>query len=888
MASIKSEYQRFLIFLAGCEVDEDVRRLAAVVYRHLDHLAEVGATRRARSNRLAPLVLRHLVDTTSIVVAELREEAGNAAAFRLDQLAVGPFRGFTVTETFDLSHDITLVYGANGTGKSSFCEALETAMLGSISEAQAKRLDHQTYCNNVRLRRHAPPALTVRVAGAEPSRLVANEGEYRFCFIEKNRLDDFARIAARTPGDQRQLIATLFGVDQFTEFVRGFNPDLDENLTLVGPKAALLALRRQQLTASEQVVKGHAEMLKQQEVEEAKLAALVFPDKDYAATCAWLFGAHGEAGRLAIVQAMLDAPTLTVHGITEAKLPDLLAEKQRAQGLWDATVHKLGARASEVSFAQLYRAVQDLSDGATACPACGTDVAAVRENPFERARRGLVQLAELAELQTQEQVLREGLAEASRSLRSEMARTVEIAAVACKEQLQRAKLPAIPVDIAGDWLATWEQSEVSPWARLGALASEIERLDAGARKANDGRDEVIKERNKLDEFRTTVERLRTQRAALQESVDAAQTTITKFEEANGGLISQVEDEKAPVALGWRIKAAYDAFLPQLQAYLVDLPRQLILGLNEQTKDFYNAFNRRDEPGDLLHSLSLPLAENGRIEVEFAGERGSTYNALVLLSEGHIRCLGLAILLAKNLAQRCPVVIFDDVVNAIDDEHRDGIWRTFFEEGHLDGKQVILTSHSEEFLLRIQQELGAARAGAMKRYKFLPHTGEHRLRVDTDPPTKNYVILANNAIDGDDKRDALRQCRPALEFLTDQLWTWLSRRGLESRIELKLSGPRAPWELNNKCVKLHASINRATVQYPDAARAANALRTITGIGGASIEWSYLNSGVHDSERDHDFDGATVRTIVGAVVELDAALAVLKRPPAALAAASAVPA
>jgi predicted ATPase len=135
-------------------------------------------------------------------------------------------------ETFDLSHDITLVYGANGTGKSSFCEALETAMLGSISEAQAKRVDHQQYCNNARLRRHTAPVLTTRIGDAAPAALVADEAEHRFCFIEKNRLDDFARIAARTPGDQRQLIATLFGVDQFAEFVRNFNQSLDESLTL--------------------------------------------------------------------------------------------------------------------------------------------------------------------------------------------------------------------------------------------------------------------------------------------------------------------------------------------------------------------------------------------------------------------------------------------------------------------------------------------------------------------------------------------------------------------------------------------------------------------------------------------------------------------------------
>ena len=107
-------------------------------------------------------------------------------------------------------------------------------------------------------------------------------------------------------------------------------------------------------------------------------------------------------------------------------------------------------------------------------------------------------------------------------------------------------------------------------------------------------------------------------------------------------------------------------------------------------------------------------------MEFAGEPGARYDALIVFSEGHIKCLGLAILLAKNLAQGCPVVIFDDVVNAIDDDHRDGIWRTFFEDGLLHGKQVILTSHAEEFLHRIQQELGVRRAAAIKRYKFLPH------------------------------------------------------------------------------------------------------------------------------------------------------------------------
>lgn len=69
-------------------------------------------------------------------------------------------------ETFNLGSDITLVYGANGTGKSSFCEARETAMLGYFSEAQAvkrgvlARLRHQRFFSLNELNRSLSTLLT--------------------------------------------------------------------------------------------------------------------------------------------------------------------------------------------------------------------------------------------------------------------------------------------------------------------------------------------------------------------------------------------------------------------------------------------------------------------------------------------------------------------------------------------------------------------------------------------------------------------------------------------------------------------------------------------------------------------------------------------------------
>lgn len=873
MASIQAEYQRFLATLVRPAVSDNVRKMANLILANLNVLAEVGGVRRARSVRLAPLAVNQLLETSSDIQLQPLPNARELQLGRLHELNVGPFRGFMRQETFDLSKDITLVYGANGTGKSSFCEALETTMLGSISEAKVKRVDHRIYCNNARLRRHTVPVLTSRLGDAPPFNVLANEDAYRFCFIEKNRLDDFARIAARTPGDQRQLIATLFGVDQFSEFVRGFNPDLDENLNLSGIKSLTLAARRTQLAASEQLIRMYPEKLAQFDSDEAALAERIWQGKSFAEICDWLFGNAQTQGRLPYVQGLLNAAPPQIHGITQANLEGLLAEAYRLDALIRSAVTQLAARAGDVSYTQLYNAVLQLSEGATTCPACGTDLGQVTENPFDRARGGLQQLAELAAIQSQEQQHRQSLNNALHNLLLAMSSAIRSIVVVSPDQLVAANLPILPATADGVWLQPWVDNNRQAWQTLLVLVASVERLDIESQQVLAQRQELAQERERLDGYRSEIERCRTIRTTSQQALLQAQSEVAQFEDANRELVSEVAEEVNVIAQHRVIKESYDGFLLALRQYLDGLPSLLLQGLGQRVRDLYNAFNRDDPPADLLHALWLPLAENGKIEIEFAAEPGVRYDALVILSEGHIKCLGLAILLAKNIDQGCPVVIFDDVVNAIDDEHRNGIWRTFFEDNLLDGKQVILTSHAEEFLHRIQQELGVQRANLIKAYKFLHHEGEHHLRVDTDPPTKNYVLLAQASLAAEEKRDALRHSRPAIESLTDRLWTWLGRRG-DGRLELKLGGPRSKWELNNKCMKLRGALARVPNPHPAMGAVLAALDDLLGINGGSIEWSYLNSGTHDSQRDNEFDRATVRRIVEAATSLDAGLSQLQ--------------
>ncbi|MGY2959892.1 energy-coupling factor transporter ATP-binding protein EcfA2 [Pseudomonas sp. TE36184] len=874
MTSILAEYQRFLASLDIPPAPENVRRMANLVLANLGHLAEVGTARRARSGRLVPIAVQHLLNTPAQLQQHVPLDGREPLVGRLHELTVGPFRGFMRQETFDLSRDITLVYGANGTGKSSFCEALEAAMLGSISEAKVKRVEHRAYCNNARLRRHVLPVLTSWEGEAAPAAVVPSENTYRFCFIEKNRLDDFARIAARTPGDQRQLIATLFGVDQFSEFVRGFNPTLDENLNLTGLKALTLSGRRAHLAASEQLIKTNPEKLAQSDRDESAVAERIWAGKSFAEVCDWLFGNAQTQGRLPYVQGLLNAPSPQIYDVNQVNLAALLAEVYRIDELLSAAKQQLAARAEDVSYTHLYEAVLQLNDGANSCPACGTDLGNVAQNPFEKAQVGLQQLAELAAIEQKKVQHDQALTSVLHELLVAMSSAIRALVAVSPEELRVANLPLLPPTSAGEWLKPWLDNNQHAWRTLLNLVAAIEKKDTESHLILGQRQSLAQERERLDGYRSEIERCKTIRATSLQAVLDAQNEVAQFEVANHELVAEVATEAQQIAHHKMIKDSYDGFLEALRQYLDGLPALLLQGLGQRARNLYNSFNRDDPPAELLHALWLPLAENGKIEIEFSAEPGVRYDALVILSEGHIKCLGLAILLAKNIDQGCPVVIFDDVVNAIDDEHRNGIWRTFFEDDLLGGKQVILTSHAEEFLHRIQQELGVQRAQLIKVYKFLPREGEHHLRVDADPPTKNYVLLAQASLAAEEKRDALRHSRPAIESLTDRLWTWLGKRG-DGRLELKLSGPRANWELNNKCVKLRGALGRMPNPHPAMPAVVAALDDLLGINGGSIEWSYLNGGTHDAQRDNEFDRAAVRRIIDAATALDAGLAQLQQ-------------
>ncbi|WP_414953830.1 hypothetical protein [Caballeronia eucalypticola] len=281
---------------------------------------------------------------------------------------------------------------------------------------------------------------------------------------------------------------------------------------------------------------------------------------------------------------------------------------------------------------------------------------------------------------------------------------------------------------------------------------------------------------------------------------------------------------------------------------------------------YNEFNRNDLDADKLSGLYLPVTAEGKIEVAFRGSPNAKVDALHVLSEGHIRCLGLAILLAKAKSVHCPTIIFDDAINAIDHDHRGGIREALFENDIFADTQFIVTCHSNEFIKDIQNHLPAQRRNNCQVYVLRHHTGDYQPRVTGNVSSANYILKARAARNELNDREALAASRQALEMLSEKVWKWLVSHQL-GLISLPLAGVGAEPALRNLCeAQLRRLREAGTFAHVNKETLIAAYGRVLGIPAQNLVWTYLNKGTHEEAERDDFDGDMVEAVVLTLEEL----------------------
>jgi hypothetical protein len=215
--------------------------------------------------------------------------------------------------------------------------------------------------------------------------------------------------------------------------------------------------------------------------------------------------------------------------------------------------------------------------------------------------------------------------------------------------------------------------------------------------------------------------------------------------------------------------------------------------------------------------------------------------------------------------------YDDPVNAIDDDHRESIRRTLFEDQYFMAKQIILTCHGEEFFKDIQNLLSTKDVRGSKLLSFLPRLGEQHIRVDFNCAPRNYILAATNHIGRNEVREALSKSRQALEALTKgKVWKYVHRHG-DGNLSIKLSSSNEPIGLRQLTEQLRSRIGKDEFTDPNKGAVYGPIDTLLGSNGNSREWRYLNKGTHDEIDRAEFDRGSVATIVNALIALDDALA-----------------
>lgn len=872
---IHAEYLRFQQTLNNDTTPVGIRKIANVVLANIDRLIPLTTYQGQRVRKLVELAQANW----GAVSAEIQPVLDNAAEqistiTRLKSMSVGPFRGFARQEVFDLASQLVLIYGPNGTGKSSFCEALEYGLLGNVIEAESKRFrDQRDYLKNAHVNQFTPPSIIAEDGHGNEIPLVANEAAYRFCFVEKNRIDNFSRIAAQAPTKQTELISTLFGLESFTEFVRNFTPEIDgKYIDLVGVKATSLTQKRQALAGAQQLIASNTTELQSVSTDEKNLATQY---REGAVFTQLIFELNGNAqtpGAIQKLEAELQQPLASKSYLTSAAL-DVLGNSI-ATDIADLTGknQELATASQQVSYKNLYDAVTQVQQSSPEhCPACKTPLNQVAINPYVHANEELQKLQHIAALQQAAQ-------QVEHKVQQQLFSLSQILNTCVRHYSQNNPLQTYQVANNTQPNTVWWNSLLlvlpdgySPWQHLAAQVKQLEEADAAIEQAVQIRTTKQTELNRLREFSRQVTILQTRRQTASKAITDSQQLINNFDTENAQLIVDAETEKAIVLRNQSIATAYAGFVERLNVYNNNLPAQLVADLGEIAVELYNAFNRNDAPHELLSNIKLPLAQNQRLKIAFQRNPENYFDALHVLSEGHIRCIGLAILLAKNLKENCPLLVFDDPVNAIDEDHKESIRRTLFEDQYFSEKQMLLTCHGEEFFKDINNLLPAQMASQTQSFTFLPSLGESHIRIDFNCAPRNYILAARAHIDRNEIRDALAKSRQALESLTkDKVWRYVSRYG-DGNLSLKLRSSSSPIELRNLTEQLKNKIGKHDFADPNKDAVFAPIDALLGMNGDSREWRYLNKGTHEEIDRAEFDRHTVGTIVSHLEQLDSVLA-----------------
>lgn len=857
----KHEFAKWISQLKTDELSLYETTLIQILIDSFDEIASVGTAKGQRAHTLSKKIALLNQTTIPALSHTMHSSVSGTDIKRLSKLTVEKFRGFLTQVSFDLSKQYSLFYGPNGSGKTSFCEALEYCILGTIEEASARNIQLEKYIRHTGARKAVRPILLgLQNDGSET--IVQNDiSKYRFAFIEKNRIDAFSHMGATTAKSQAERIAALFGLSEFQNFLAGFTDVFDdryiqltdlyqdqvdraaENLKTI--KDSINDERQKESTTKEDVERlfSHIDGLTFSTIDEA-LDYLNDPN----------------TGR--IPQLIKESEKNKIREIDEGLIQQLKESSEKY--IEDVKRIKqceevLLQNATETDFQALYQAVCNIAKGKTpsVCPACKTPLSQTILNPFEHAKIELSKLKQLDQAQKGMKKYKKDVLSQYWDLRD----SIDSSGYKCLFPNDFNRLPML-VPSEDEFPDHTENA-----ARITDIISHIHNslCDPGLHdlitqynnRALENNKKYTDQQAHYDEiYKHLIEGKANIAAANKKINEELEPKKEEAEKKLEAISLQAEKHQKEIKFNNDMVQAYYSIIRKLKTYAAELPTVYAKDLAQKAVQYYNIINFGDADFELLNDISIPLRENDKIVVTMAD--GTKQDAMQILSEGHIKILGLSILLAKAVHSFVPFVIFDDVVNAIDDDHRDGVAKLLAENKDFTDKQIIITCHGELFVQLLEDKI--ANKKNINRYVFLPADSlpERGIVIHYQDPSIPLAVARTKFQEGHLK-DCASKCRQAVECISGKIWNKVVQysnggisvklRDIKGRPDLKqvvdaLVKMTAPKNISN-ATTIHVSLEQLS---------------------ASSTWNLLNKGTHHDSTIPEFNRTEVKGLLELVENL----------------------
>lgn len=830
-----------------------------IIINHYDELMAAGGTAGGkRANKFIEYVnAQKGICDKNLDIISVRTTGKTRKIKRLKKLSLDSFRGFAVSRDFDLNKQYVFLYGPNGSGKSSFSEALEYGLLGIIQEADANKIKLATYIKNTSTKKGKAPKITCIYDDDTESDVVADYDLYRFAFVEKNRISDFSHISVLNSKTQSERISALFGLSVFNEFVQGFTLNFDEKyLPVKSATEELFKERKAVRDSKENLLQTVREELKNiHNISQNTIRKLMKPEiTDVGVAVDYLQNPQN-----GILTAKIEERKKNYKELLLADEIDILKNcvNEILEKISKLKIcrNKLCDNALQVNYKTLYEAIETIQE-TDICPACGTPIENATRNPYLYAKEQLTSFTELEEIQKNINIYAKEIKSNIQEMLDFFEKKSQLIHLLQIDVSDAVSLDIEEIKTMSEKTIKWEALCKNIYGIDKSFAiGQLDKYNKDAQTLNESYEEQVKV---LSDLNNQLLALKTQMSEKEQQIELFKKEIEEFDNQSAETLKKIQQEKELCKFNEEIIAAYNRVINNIILYNNELPKKIARNLEEKIIEYYNTINQDDADFEKIKEIVLPDAGSDKLIIIFKDE--SRADALQVLSEGHIKILGLSILLAKAVHDKLNFIVFDDIVNAIDDDHRNGVADLLMNHEDFHDIQIILSTHGDQFIYKLQDKLGKLRYNKDAiTYKFIPADSLIERGVIAEySDVRAPLDAAEKKYEENEIKDSASKCRQAMECIAYNLWNVIAKTP-NGMISVGIRSPKAIPDLSSIVDGLIKKTNKIE-GMEDIHNELDSLKK-------ENNWRIFNKGTHYEDEQKEFERSEVKEVIEHLKKLD---------------------